>query len=251
MANTVTVTLSQIAKEAADYHRLPFWVLWGTLGNETAFGHDIKTSSAGAVGVAQFIQSTAAAHNYPYTNSTDLLTITRQMLAAAGLLGELWNQTHDSQQVEEAYIGGHVGSGAHYPNPISSEWRRDSRPELTWHTTVAHPVAALLRGIGALHGAITEIGNARTQLAALTVPDHGRDPKDHSPKTKHTGGQLSQGGNHMRDHASYMRNVAQRGAPVKRGRLPVLKYNNPKPVRRLPARTIIPPRLPKWRQVKL
>lgn len=102
-----------------------------------------------------------------------------------------------------------------------------------------------------LKGASATVTQTTQAVKHLKPPDHGRDPKDHSPKTRDTGRKLSIGGNHLRDHANYMRSIAQRGAPVKRGRQPVIKYNNPNRKRRTPAKMVHPPRLPKWKQVKL
>lgn len=49
----------QIVREAAQHAGINPATLWGVYGTETSFGHDLSTSSAGAVGPFQFLPSTA------------------------------------------------------------------------------------------------------------------------------------------------------------------------------------------------
>jgi hypothetical protein len=73
---------------ASKYHINPV-MLWGVYGKETSHGANVTTSSAGAKGSFQFIESTAKAYNYPYTNATDTATFTQQADAAAHYLSAL------------------------------------------------------------------------------------------------------------------------------------------------------------------
>jgi hypothetical protein len=97
------IWLANQATAAARKYKLPPWVVWGVLGIETDFGRNDKTSSAGAVGVGQFLPSTAASYGYPVTNATDRATVARQVDATAHYLSDLRHQHGGS--VAQAIVG--------------------------------------------------------------------------------------------------------------------------------------------------
>ncbi len=57
---------------------IPLQALLGIYGQETSFGQNVSTSSAAAAGPFQFIPSTAAQWNYPYTNTPTLAQFQQQ-----------------------------------------------------------------------------------------------------------------------------------------------------------------------------
>lgn len=62
----------------ATKYGIPLQALLGIYGTETAFGRNVTTSSAGAVGPFQFIPSTAAQYGYPQTNTPSLAQFAQQ-----------------------------------------------------------------------------------------------------------------------------------------------------------------------------
>lgn len=91
---------------AANKHGVPSWLLWGIYGKETRFGQDVATSSAGAEGSFQFLQSTAASEGYPYTNATDPATFAAQADAAALYLSQLKSEFGSWAAAVQHYSGG-------------------------------------------------------------------------------------------------------------------------------------------------
>jgi soluble lytic murein transglycosylase-like protein len=77
---------------AAQHWGIPSSILKGVYGMETAFGTNVTTSSGGAKGAFQFIQSTASKYNYPWTNDTGGGTFQQQADAAAHYLSDLYHQ---------------------------------------------------------------------------------------------------------------------------------------------------------------
>lgn len=94
---------------AAQKYGVPAGILMGVYGMETSYGADVTTSSAGAKGSFQFIQSTAAQYHYPYTNATDPGTFGQQVDAAAHYLSDLFHQTGSWDAAVRSYSGGGYG----------------------------------------------------------------------------------------------------------------------------------------------
>jgi hypothetical protein len=59
-------------------YQIPLSALLGIYGQETGFGSNSSTSSAGAMGPFQFIPSTAAQYGYPLVNDPSLAQFTQQ-----------------------------------------------------------------------------------------------------------------------------------------------------------------------------
>jgi hypothetical protein len=103
--------LTQV-QQAANSHKVPFWVLWGVYGLETTWGKNVKTSSAGAIGDFQFLPSTASTYNYPLTNTPNGAQFNQQADAAAAYLAALYKQTGSWDAALQHYSGGGYGEAA-------------------------------------------------------------------------------------------------------------------------------------------
>src|ERR1700728_4426646 len=99
----------RIVREAAKAYNIPYWVLWGVYGKETGHGADVKTSSGGAKGSFQFLNTTAAEYHYPWNNETNEQVFTEQALAAAHYLSVLYKQTGNWNSALHSYSGGGYG----------------------------------------------------------------------------------------------------------------------------------------------
>jgi hypothetical protein len=96
---------------SAKKYGIPPSILAGVAEKETSMGTDVNTSSAGAEGVFQFIASTAASYNYPYTNSPSKQQLAQQADSAAHLLSDLYHQHGgDWAAALSAYSGGAYSS---------------------------------------------------------------------------------------------------------------------------------------------
>jgi hypothetical protein len=96
---------------AAHKAGIPVSVLLGVYGMETAFGSNISTSSAGAVGPFQFLPSTAQGRGYPLTNTPTVAEFQQQADAAAGYLASLFkSHNSDWNAALTAYSGGGYGA---------------------------------------------------------------------------------------------------------------------------------------------
>lgn len=99
----------EIVEAAAKKHAVPANVLWGVYGVETSHGSNISTSSAGAKGAFQFIESTAHSYGYPYTNAHDEKTFAAQADVAAKYLSDLYHEHGSWDAALKAYSGGGYG----------------------------------------------------------------------------------------------------------------------------------------------
>jgi hypothetical protein len=106
---TVESYAEQIVRKAAEKFKIPFEILWGVYGVETAHGSDVKTSSAGAKGSFQFIESTAKEYGYPYTNETSMKVFSEQATAAAKYLSSLYASSGSWDAALKGYSGGGYG----------------------------------------------------------------------------------------------------------------------------------------------
>jgi hypothetical protein len=98
-----------IVTAAGKKHGVPPNLLWGVYGVETSHGSNISTSSAGAKGAFQFIESTAHSYGYPYTNAHDEKTFTAQADVAAKYLSDLYREHGSWDAAIKAYSGGGYG----------------------------------------------------------------------------------------------------------------------------------------------
>lgn len=98
-----------INQDVARKYHVPYWVMMGVYGKETAFGTNVRTSSAGAVGPYQFLPSTAAAYHYPLTNNPNKEQFRQQADAAAHYLSDLYKQYHSWDAALRHYSGGGYG----------------------------------------------------------------------------------------------------------------------------------------------
>lgn len=101
---------NQMTLEAAKKYGVAPGVLWGVYGNETSYGTNIATSSAGAMGAFQFIPSTAKEYGYPMTNTPNAAQFQKQAEAAARYMSVLIKQYHGNVSAAlEAYSGNTPG----------------------------------------------------------------------------------------------------------------------------------------------
>lgn len=105
---TPDVTTGMIDNAATKYH-VPTAILDGVFGMETDFGKDVTTSSAGAVGLMQFLPSTARSYGYPLTNNPNTVQAQQQFDAAAHYLSILYKQHGSWDAALRAYSGGGYG----------------------------------------------------------------------------------------------------------------------------------------------
>lgn len=122
MALPVGTGNAQIVVNGAAANRgIPAEILWGVFGVETGWGSNVATSSAGAKGPFQFIESTAKAYNYPYTNSPSLTEFQKQADAAAHYLSDLHKKFKNWPDALAAY---NAGPG-NYKNPQARKYATD------------------------------------------------------------------------------------------------------------------------------
>jgi hypothetical protein len=98
-----------IVEAAAKKHGVPPSILWGVYGVETSHGSNISTSSAGAKGAFQFIESTAKSYGYPYTNEHTEKVFAAQADVAAKYLADLYREHGSWDSALKAYSGGGYG----------------------------------------------------------------------------------------------------------------------------------------------
>lgn len=100
---------ANIIATAASNYNVPIDILAGVFGMETAFGSNIRTSSAGAIGPFQFLPSTAKQYGYPLTNNPTAAEFQQQADAAAHYLSDLFHQTGSWETALQHYSGGGYG----------------------------------------------------------------------------------------------------------------------------------------------
>jgi transglycosylase-like protein with SLT domain len=98
-----------MVEEAAKRRGIPFRILWGVYGVETSHGEKVSTSSAGAKGGFQFIESTAKSYGYPYTNQQTNAIFAKQADVAAKYLSDLYHEHGSWEGALQAYSGGGYG----------------------------------------------------------------------------------------------------------------------------------------------
>lgn len=108
MAMSLQQLVDQINAASKAYNVSP-WILLGVFGKETTFGSDVTTSSAGAVGLTQFLPSTAAKYGYPLTNNPTPAQAQQQFNATAHYLSDLYHQTGSWDKAIRSYSGGGYG----------------------------------------------------------------------------------------------------------------------------------------------
>jgi hypothetical protein len=101
-------TLVSQINTAASKYGVPPNILLGVMGMETAFGNNVKTSSAGAVGLMQFEPATAAQYGYPLTNTPTPAQAQQQIDAAAAKLSHDAGPSKNWSQAITAYGGGYT-----------------------------------------------------------------------------------------------------------------------------------------------
>jgi soluble lytic murein transglycosylase-like protein len=94
---------------AATTYGVPDSILTGVFGMETNYGANVTTSSGGAVGLMQFLPSTARSYGYPLTNNPTPAQAQAQFNAAAKYLSTLYKQYGNWQSAIQHYSGGGYG----------------------------------------------------------------------------------------------------------------------------------------------
>lgn len=108
MSQPLSTLVTQL-NTAGDQYKVPPEILLGVFGKETDFGKLVSTSTAGAVGYMQFLPSTAAAYNYPLTNTPTPAQQQQQFDAAAHYLSDLYKQYGSWDTALQHYSGGGYG----------------------------------------------------------------------------------------------------------------------------------------------
>ena len=135
---------------AAQHYGIPSSILKGVFGMETNYGQNVATSSAGAKGAFQFIQSTAKQYNYPWTNDTGPGTFSQQADAAAHYLSDLVKQHGGNWDAAlKAYSGGGYG----LPQVQAKSGGKLSGSDLTG------PAAAVAGAVSTVTGAASTVGD--------------------------------------------------------------------------------------------
>lgn len=139
-----------VAAAAAKYH-IPFDVLWGVFGMETTFGHNVSTSSAGAMGDFQFTAASkpGAPGLYPMTNTPNAAQRATQALDAAGYIAYLLKHDGSLDAALQAYSGGGYGlsdvlakaGGAKAPTTAAAHHAAASHHAATTPRNVANAIA--------------------------------------------------------------------------------------------------------------
>lgn len=103
-------TQNTVISEAAAKYGIDPKIEFGVWGNETSFGRNVNTSSAGAMGDFQFIPETAKAYHYPLTNHPNAKQFREQAGASAHYLSDLIKQNHGNVNAAlEQYSGNTPG----------------------------------------------------------------------------------------------------------------------------------------------
>src|SRR5436309_1138391 len=96
-------TFVPMIDNAASIWNVPPAILSGVFGIETNAGKNDRTSSAGAMGLMQFLPSTAAQYGYPMTDNPNAAQAQQQFDAAAHYLSDLFKKTHSWDAALHAY----------------------------------------------------------------------------------------------------------------------------------------------------
>ncbi len=113
-ARQANTARNQMVVQAAKRYGVNPGVLWGIYGNETSYGTNISTSSAGAEGAFQFIPSTAKEYHYPLTNNPTAQQFREQAEAAAKYMSVLIKEHHGNVSAAlEQYSGGATDYAKH------------------------------------------------------------------------------------------------------------------------------------------
>lgn len=170
-----------LAWEAGYLLAVPFWVMWGVQGMETDYGRNITTSSAGARGLYQFIESTAREWHYPYTNSTKPDVLAQQTRVAAQYLSSLHRQLGSWDAAIRSYSGGGYGAA-----DVAAK-ARDPSGGLAFSYS---GLEAVLGGTGPGQHAPEPTPAGVTGGGQVgTVPAHPSQGYDYHAKVQHTGQQ--------------------------------------------------------------
>lgn len=168
-----------LAWQAGALLAVPFWVMWGVQGIETDFGRNITTSSAGARGLYQFIESTAHEWHYPYTNDRRPSVLTAQARVAAEYLSSLRASLGSWDAALRSYSG--HGYGA-------AEVRAKSHDPTGGYAFAYSGLEAILGGAGpGSHAPEPTARGVTGAVHAGVVPAHPAGSYDYHAKVQHTG----------------------------------------------------------------
>lgn len=195
---TYHVKARDLVWEAAYMVGIPFWVLWGVYGEETSFGGDVTTSSAGAMGSFQFTaRSKPGAAPYPMTNRINAKIFCEQARAAAQYLHWIWRENgRNWNSALNIYNSGLAGVGY---------GEREIRAKSTYNGTGPIWTSTTRNIAGILGGAFGP--EPATAPTTGIQPTHAADPPDHSPKVRKSGETLGSTGTSFSGHANAMRNL--------------------------------------------
>jgi hypothetical protein len=131
-------------------------ILVGVYGLETAFGKNIATSSAGAVGPFQFTAADKGTGvTYPMTNTPTLAQFQQQADAAAAYLNQLYtSHSGDWNSALTAYSGNGYGL-----TQVGASWNSSGGKDLLGK------VAAAIASGGAIQTGVGAVGNAISSTA--------------------------------------------------------------------------------------
>jgi hypothetical protein len=168
----LTLSTSQIATaltNAAVKYKVPVTTLLGVFGQESSFGTDMRTSSAGAEGAFQFTAANKGTGvSYPMTNTPNAAQFTQQADATAAYLAALHKGHNNNWDAAiQAYSGGGYGLGAVQTQVAKSP--TDLQHALVV-SAVSQPSGVNVPGISP--GPATPAGVASTVAdAASSIPD--------------------------------------------------------------------------------
>jgi|GEM_PF-4177745 len=114
-----------LSLQSSKKYGVPVAYLIGIEGIETAFGTNVSTSSAGAMGYFQFVKGTANEYSYPYTNEKTEPVYAAQSDAAAHYLSVLYREKKSWAAAIAAYSG-----GGYTLADVESKWQESQKAYL-------------------------------------------------------------------------------------------------------------------------
>lgn len=152
-----TLAAGAILGSSLKWH-VPPEILLGIYGQETAFGANVATSSAGAIGPLQFEPATAAKYGYPLTNNPTPAQVVQQFDAAGHYLSDLYAGSKSWASAVQSYSGGgytlQQAEGAAFKGSGATIWRLIAGGIASLPTGTAAPPQAGGQNVGGIAGAL-------------------------------------------------------------------------------------------------
>jgi hypothetical protein len=152
---------ASILTQVAGKYGIPITALLAIYGQETSFGQNVSTSSAGAMGPFQFMPATAAQWGYPLTNTPTLAQFAQQADAWGRFL-VAGNPSKSASGWAPAMVGGYTQAQA--------DQTLKSIPAGLWKAVDSAILAGGSGNLGLSPGPATPTGIANTVANATGLP---------------------------------------------------------------------------------